>query len=112
MPLSEIERRRAEVTLREYCARRLNPAIRDKLEIVHRIEGNFAYISERRPEWRNPSVRRDYDVAKFRFSVQTRKWSLYWSDRNLKWHLFEDAEPSADIGTFLPVVDSHPIFYG
>jgi len=112
MPISEIERRKAERVLREYCAAKTNPAIRHELEIVYRFEGNCAFISERRPDWRDRSIIRDLDVAKFRFVVKDRAWALYWLDRNLKWHLFPDCRPSRDIGKLLPVVDAEPIFYG
>jgi len=112
MPISEIELRSAEKVLREYCARRTNPAIRDQLEIVYRMEGNYAYISERRPDWMDSSIVRDHDVAKFRFVVKQRTWSLYWRDRNLAWHLFPDCAPARDIGMLLAIVDEEPIFYG
>ena len=112
MPLTDIERGRVEKALREYCARKLRPAIRHKLEIVYRIERQFAYISERRPDWRNRSVYRDHDVAKFRFDMARREWILFWQDRNLKWHRFEDYSPSRDIAKLLPIVDAEPIFYG
>ena len=72
MPLSEIERRHAEKDLAEYCARKNDHDVRHLLEIVYRIEGNVAYLAERRPDWRDPSIRRDGDVAKFRFVVKLR----------------------------------------
>lgn len=111
MPISEIERHGAEKILREYCARRTDPALRDQLEIVYRMEGNYVYISERRPDWRDSSVVRDHDVAKFRFVVKQRTWALYWQDRNLAWHLFADCVPARDIGGLLGVVDQETIFY-
>ena len=112
MPISEIERHRAEKVLREYCSQRTDPAIRDQLEIVYRLEGNYAYIAERRPDWMNPSIVHDHDVAKLRFVVKERAWTLYWRDRNLAWHRFPDCAPARDIGDLLPVVEAEPIFYG
>ncbi|MGB5162945.1 MAG: DUF3024 domain-containing protein [Thermoanaerobaculia bacterium] len=112
MPISEIERRKAEKVLGTYCMERTNPTVRDQLEIVHRLEGNYAYISERRPDWRDPSISRDHDVAKFRFVVKRRVWALYWLDRNLRWHLFPDCAPEREVAKLLPVVDSEPIFFG
>ena len=112
MPISEIERHRAEKVLSEYCTRRTNPAIRDQLEIVYRVEGNCAYVAERRPDWMDATIVRDHDVAKFRFVVKERAWTLYWRDRNLAWHQFPDCAPARDIGTLLLIVDSEPIFYG
>lgn len=112
MPISEIERRRAEKVLSEYCARRTNPEVRDQLEIVYRLEGDCACVAERRPDWMNASIVRDHDVAKFRFVMKDRAWTLYWRDRNLAWHRFPDRAPTREIGELLAIVDSDPIFYG
>jgi len=40
--------------------------------------------------------------------------SLWWRDRNIKWHQFEEAAPSRDIETLLLVVneDATAIFWG
>jgi hypothetical protein len=70
------------------------------------------YLAERRPDWRDPSIRRDEDVAKFRFVVKLRAWTLYWRDRNLRWHRFEEIPPVRGLAELLPVVDAEPIFYG
>jgi hypothetical protein len=32
------------------------------------------------------------------FDDATKLWSLYWSDRNGRWHPYEDVEPSANVG--------------
>ncbi len=112
MPISEIERHKAEKVLAAYCTERTDPAVRDQVEIVFRLEGNYAYVSERRPHWRDSSIVRDHDIAKFRFVVNQRAWTLYWRDSNLRWHVFPECAPSRDIAALLPVVDSEPIFYG
>ena len=112
MPIGESQRNSVERILQEYCARHTKPEIRDKLEIVYRFEGNCVYIAERRPDWRKPAVYRDEDIAKFRFTVKTQEWSLYWCDQNLRWHLFTDCRPTRNIARLLPIVDREPIFYG
>ena len=112
MPISEIERRKAEDSLRAYCEAKTNPAVRDQLAIVYRIEGNYAYVSEQRPDWRDPSINRVYDVAKMRFMVKDREWVLFWRDRNLRWHEFELCRRSSDVSDLLEVIDREPIFYG
>lgn len=112
MPISEIEKHRAEMALRGYCARLTRPEIRHELEIVFRLEGLVAFIAERRPDWSDRSVYRNHDIAKLRFSVATREWSLFWRDRNSKWHRFADCPPSANIADLLHVVRAHPIFHG
>ena len=112
MPISEIERRKAEKVLTAYCNERTDPSLRDRLQIVFRLEGNYAYVSERRPHWQDSSIVRDHDIAKFRFVVNRRAWTLYWRDSNLKWHVFPDCAPARDIAELLPVIESEPIFYG
>jgi hypothetical protein len=112
VPISEIERYRAERTLAAYCDAKSPVAVRDQLQIVYRFEGNTAFVAERRPDWQDPTIIRDHDVAKFRFVVRDRLWSLYWRDRNLEWHRFEGCHASSDIATLLPIVDREPIFYG
>ena len=112
MPISEVEQHMAERVLSAYCAGKTDPAIRDKVEIVYRLEGNCAYISERRPNWRDKSVYRDHDVAKFRFMVKDRRWTLFWRDGDLAWHQYADVRPARDLAELLPIVDSEPIFYG
>ncbi len=112
MPLTESQKSAAEHILQEYCAGRTAPELRDKLEIVYRFEGNCAFIAERRPDWRNPKVSRDEDVAKFRFMVKSQRWVLYWCDSNLRWHVFPETRPAKQLFSLLPVVDREPIFYG
>lgn len=112
MPLTDIERAAAERALRAYCAQKLRAEVRHEVEIVYRIEGRFAYIAERRPDFRDRAQKRDHDVAKFRFDMTRRSWELFWQDRNMRWHRFTDCAPARDIGELLPMVDADPIFYG
>ena len=53
-------------------------------------------------------------IAQFRFDPSTACLSLWWRDRNIKWHQFEEAAPSRDIETLLLVVneDATAIFWG
>lgn len=41
-------------------------------------------------------------------------WTLYYADRNSKWHLYYEIEPSADFDDLLREVDEDPtgIFWG
>ena len=46
--------------------------------------------------------------------MQTRLWTLYWLDRNSKFHIYERIKPSKYIETLLKEVNSDPtgIFWG
>lgn len=55
-----------------------------------------------------------FPIARFRY-VQTRKeWSLYWRDRNLKFHLYDRVPPPTSIQDLLDEVSTDPthIFWG
>ena len=41
-------------------------------------------------------------------------WTLYWRDRNLRFHRYDQLEPSPDIGNLLREIDRDPIaiFWG
>ena len=49
-----------------------------------------------------------------RFDPATRLWTLYWPDRNTRWHVYEDAEPTDDVEWLLREIDLDPsgIFWG
>jgi hypothetical protein len=49
-----------------------------------------------------------------RWSVSRRDWTLFWRDRNQRWHRYDYAAPTAEIATLLNEIDSDPtgIFWG
>ena len=114
--LPELTRRRAEQILRDYCEARVPARVRDQVRLVVDVRGTYVTIVEERPPWRadfGPDWTR-LPIAQFRFDPSTAFWSLWWRDRNIKWHRFDDATPSRDIGVLLRVVDedSTAIFWG
>jgi hypothetical protein len=49
-----------------------------------------------------------------RYTKATRLWSLYWRDRNLKFHEYDRVSASASVEELLTEVDRDPtaIFWG
>jgi hypothetical protein len=49
-----------------------------------------------------------------RYTAARGEWTLYWRDRNARWHRYDRIEPSGDIATLLQEIDSDPtcIFRG
>lgn len=73
-------------------------------------------IVERRAPWRE-----DYGpewsslgIARFRFTAKSGLWTLYWRNRNQRWHVYDLVQPTADVITLLDEVDRDPtcIFWG
>lgn len=85
-----------------------------RLDVV--VRGATITIYDARPPW-DPAMGPDWaqvTVAQFRFDASHGLWSLYWADRNSRWHLYEDVEPSSNIVDLLEEVDEDPtgIFFG
>ena len=55
-----------------------------------------------------------FPIARLRYTQATRTWTLYWRDRHLRFHLYDQLEPSPDIGDLLEEIDRDPIaiFWG
>lgn len=53
-------------------------------------------------------------VARFRYNRKTGLWTLYWADRNLRWHIYEHIPPARDLKVLVEEVERDPtgIFWG
>ncbi|PZS01951.1 MAG: hypothetical protein DLM56_13410 [Pseudonocardiales bacterium] len=57
---------------------------------------------------------RRYDTQQQAVSRPCREWTLFWRDRNLRWHRDEELPPSRSVQDLLDEVGSgrNPIFWG
>jgi hypothetical protein len=63
------------------------------------VERRAPWRPEFGPEWtRSP-------VARLRWSVSRREWTLYWRDRNHRWHRYEYSRPTTAIAALLEEID-------
>lgn len=53
-------------------------------------------------------------MARLRYLKSTGVWTLYWRDRNMRFHRYDRTPATADIGVLLAELDSDPtaIFWG
>ena len=116
MAIPEIVRRHAERRLTAYCEARVPKAVRHQVRLSANFRGNTATIYEERPPFSSspgaPWVH--ITVAQFRYDPAAALWTLYWADRNSRWHVYHDIEPSTDIQALLDEVEADPtgIFWG
>ena len=121
MPIPELDLRRVEKTLEEYCDKKVPRHVRDKLQLKFRKRGNQITLFEQRPmpefmmkSALNPGEPLVSDVAKFVYLPKERVWCLKWADRNNRWHEYEGFELEKRFEDLLAEVDADPtaIFWG
>ncbi len=114
MALSELTKKRVEKPLSAYCKARVPAYLKDKVRVGFKFRGNTGTLYEERPDFNRPDTWVDTVVAQFRFDPKSMDWTLYCADRNAKWHLYDEIEPSKNIQDLLKEVDRDPtgIFWG
>lgn len=114
MPLPPLVAQAATAALDAFCLKRIPPQLREQIQLVHAARGSSITLTEVRAHWLRPDETTRMDIAKFKFVPRTGTWHLYWADRRNRWHLYENAPPTAHIRTLLEEVDRDPtgIFWG
>ena len=61
-----------------------------------------------RPDWTR------FPIARLHYTKTTGLWTLYWRDRNLKYHRYDPLDPSPRVEDLLDYLDqrANPIFWG
>ena len=102
--------------VRRWCTGRITAQHYDQLRTEFEQRGNALTILECRPAWRpdlGPGWSR-HGVARLRYNASRGLWSLFWRDRNLRFHRYELCPPSAHVADLLAEIDRDPtgIFWG
>lgn len=115
MPLPDLDVARARRFVDERNAGMPFDA-RDQVRYELDVAPTSLTIVESRPPWRE-----DYGpewtrlaVARLRYVKARREWSLYWRDRNEKFHLYDRVTSTPSIQDLLDEVEADPtnIFWG
>ncbi|MGQ0665577.1 MAG: DUF3024 domain-containing protein [Nitrospiraceae bacterium] len=114
MAFSELELKRIEQTVGEFCKKRSPPHLKDKLRLEYLVKGQDVVIFERRPRWDNPKEWIESPVAKLKFVRSANKWRLYWQRADLKWHEYPGPSSSDRINDLVQEIDADPLacFFG
>jgi hypothetical protein len=95
---------------------RVPPEARDKIRYEMDLAPSSITIVECRPPWREGfgSEWTRFPIARFRYVKTRKKWSLYWRDRNLKFHLYDRVPATTSVQDLLDEVSADPtyIFWG
>lgn len=111
-PLPELDLAR----IREFCHARVPARLNDRIRVEAEIAGRAVTIVERRAPW-SPTIGPEWTrspIARLRHSATSGLWTLFWSDRNGRFHRYDLIKPSHQVGRLLAEItaDTTSIFWG
>lgn len=90
--------------------------VRDQIRVEADVAERHVTIVECRPPWRADMGAEwtRFPIARLRYTKSTGLWSLYWRDRNLRFHQYDRVPAAASVEDLLAEVDRDPtaIFWG
>ncbi|MGA9360734.1 MAG: DUF3024 domain-containing protein, partial [Mycobacterium sp.] len=104
------------VRVQRWCRGRVPERVRDEVRVEVDVAERHLTIVECRPLWRADMGAEwtRFPIARLRYTKSTGVWSLYWRDRNLRFHAYDLVSPTASVEELLAEVDRDPtaIFWG
>jgi Protein of unknown function (DUF3024) len=102
--------------VRRWCRARVPERVRDEVRVEVDVAERHMTIVECRPPWR-ADVSGEwtrFPIARLRYRKSTGLWSLYWRDRNLRFHEYDQVPETVSVADLLAEVDRDPtgIFWG
>lgn len=88
--------------------------LRDKVDIIYRLEGQSVAIIEVRPYWQDASRKTETPIAKTTYVRTQDCWNIFWQRADMKWHTYDPDPEVASIEDFLAVVHADELhcFWG
>ncbi|WP_168916542.1 DUF3024 domain-containing protein [Microcella flavibacter] len=86
----------------------------DQAKVEADVSARHVDIVEVRPPWNGIGEHTRFPIARLRYTASTGLWSIYWRDRNLKFHEYRRKRPTKNVQALLDHIGSHddPIFFG
>ena len=112
MALPELDVARVQ----RWCAARVPEHARHQVRVECQVAPRHLTIVERRAPWREgfgPEWT-SFPIARLRYTAANKSWTLYWRDRNLRFHTYELLAASHRVEDLLTEIDRDPtcIFWG
>ena len=112
MALPELDIARVQ----RWCAARVPEHARHQVRVECQIAPRHLTIVERRAPWREDLGPEwtSFPIARLQYTIAERTWTLYWRDRNLRFHAYDQLAPSNRVEDLLSELDRDPtrIFWG
>lgn len=112
MALPELDVARVQ----RWCVARVPDRARHEVRVECQVAPRHLTIVERHAPWRadlGPEWT-TFPIARLRYTASGQTWTLYWRDRNLRFHHYDRTPPTARVEDLLDEIDHDPIsiFWG
>ena len=114
MPIPPLQKTDAETKLKSFCESRVPQHARDQVNLSYEIRGISITLYENRVPWKAVTNWSKKAIAQFRYNSKNNDWTLYCADRNEKWFVYTEIDPSRNIADLINEVTEDPtcIFWG
>ncbi len=100
--------------IRRYCEEKTPQEFRSEMQVEVGVRGKSVTIFECRPPWDEQGTEWSrLPIGQLRYDPATARWTLFWADRNSRWHLYDLVDPGT-VEELLGEIDRDPtcIFWG
>lgn len=100
--------------VRRFCRNKIPDRLADEVRLEVTTRGKRISIHESRPVWKGaPGEWTSMPIAQLRYDGEG-GWTLYFGDRNGKWVLYFDLEPSQPVDLLIDELQGDPtcVFWG
>ena len=100
--------------IQRWCDNRVPAPFRSRVRVGAEVADRRVTTSQSRPPWGGEGDWISTPVARFRCTRATGLWSLYWADRNSRFHEYDRFQPTRAVQGVLDVLDTcqDPILWG
>lgn len=112
MALPELDVARVQ----RWCAARVPEHARHQVRVECDVALRHLTIVERRVPWHEEPGQEwtSFPIARLRYIAADHAWTLYWRDRNERFHIYQQLSPSPRAEDLLTEIDRDPtcLFWG
>ena len=114
MARPEAVRRQVEAKLARYCERRAPVEVWDRVRLFVEFQGDAVAIREERPSIGLPGSWVETRIARARFDLATKRWTLFCAGAGSHWRRYEELSATPSFDAVLAAIDRAPpgVFWG
>jgi len=100
--------------IRPWARGRVPERLWSEVKVEADVADRYVDIVEVRPPWDGVGEHTRFPIARLRYPKATGQWTIYWRDRNLKFHEYKRKRPTKNVQVLLDYIETSgdPIFWG